>query len=159
MIKRSVLHLHCVGYATKMIEPLARQYVLRLGYEICTDVIHDSLETALAQFLRLPGDQAYLEFFAPDGPDSKLISAARRGGSLKHLCYTASHVEEAITELEEIEPKMAIAFAGRRICWLIGDDALQSELVERRDDLCALGSSNESYETELGSAAKTGGFQ
>ena len=63
MIKRSVLHLHCVGYATKMIEPLARQYVLRLGYEICTDVIHDSLETALAQFLRLPGDQAYLEFF------------------------------------------------------------------------------------------------
>jgi methylmalonyl-CoA/ethylmalonyl-CoA epimerase len=167
MTKRSVLHLHHVGYAAKMIEPLVQQYVLRFGYEICTDVIHDPLETALVQFLRLPGDQAYLEFFAPDGPDSKLISAARRGGNLNHLCYTAGRLEEAIAELEEngmrliSEPKMAMAFARRRICWLIGDDALRIELVERRDDddLCPPGLSNESYGNELGSPANTGGLR
>jgi methylmalonyl-CoA/ethylmalonyl-CoA epimerase len=39
------------------------------------------------------------------------------------------------------EPKPALAFAGRRICWLLGDDRLMIELVERRDDsdLCEPG--------------------
>jgi methylmalonyl-CoA/ethylmalonyl-CoA epimerase len=32
------------------------------------------------------------------------------------------------------EPKPGLAFAGRRICWLLGDDRLPIELVERRDE-------------------------
>lgn len=150
MTVRCVLKLHHVGYAAKIIEPLVEQYVQRFGYEICSDVIHDPLETALVQFLRLPGDQVYLEFFAPDGPDSKLVSAPRRGGNLNHLCYTAGPLEQAIAELEAngmrliSEPKAAAAFAGRRICWLIGDDGLRIEFIERRDDedRCVPGLSN-----------------
>jgi methylmalonyl-CoA/ethylmalonyl-CoA epimerase len=139
MIIKSALRLHHVGYATKLIEPLAAQYVLRFGYEICSDIIHDPLETALVQFLRLPGDRVYLEFFAPDGPESKLLSAARRGANLNHLCYTADKLEEVIAEMEEngmrliSQPKVATAFEERRICWLIGDDGLRIELIERRD--------------------------
>jgi methylmalonyl-CoA/ethylmalonyl-CoA epimerase len=30
-----------------------------------------------------------------------------------------------------------VAFAGRRICWLLGADQLPVELVERRDDMDA----------------------
>jgi methylmalonyl-CoA/ethylmalonyl-CoA epimerase len=140
MTVRSALKLHHVGYAAKVIEPLTEQYVLRFGYEICSNIIHDPLETALVQFLRLPGDQVYLEFFAPDGPESKVASAARRGTNLNHLCYTSDRLENAIAELEESgmrlisEPKKATAFEERRICWLIGDDGLRIELIERRDD-------------------------
>ena len=39
------------------------------------------------------------------------------------------------------EPKPGKAFAGRRICWLIGEDLLPIELVKRAEDdpLCLPG--------------------
>jgi methylmalonyl-CoA/ethylmalonyl-CoA epimerase len=140
------LHLHHVGYAVKLIDSIAATYASRYGYDISTPVIHDPLQTAFVQFLRLPGDRAYLEFVSPDGPESKLTNAAKRGG-LNHLCYTAGPLEAAIAQLEATgmrlisEPKAGVAFGGRRICWLLGEDPLPIELVERRneDDLCMPG--------------------
>lgn len=135
-----MLNLHHVGYAVKDIDPISASYVRRYGYELSTPVIHDPLQTALVQFIRLTGDRAYLEFVAPDGPESLLVDAVKRGGGLNHLCYIAGPLEEAIAHLEEqgmrliSEPKPGVAFAGRRICWLLGDrDRLPIELVERRD--------------------------
>jgi methylmalonyl-CoA/ethylmalonyl-CoA epimerase len=56
-------------------------------------------------------------------------------------------MEQAIANLEATrmilisEPKPARAFAGRRICWLMGRDRSPVELVERRSpsDLCLPG--------------------
>jgi methylmalonyl-CoA/ethylmalonyl-CoA epimerase len=146
MSKRGALRLHHVGYATKIIEPLAELYVQRYGYEVATPVIHDPLQIAFVQFLKLSGDQTFLEFVAQGGPDSKLVSPPKRGG-LNHLCYSSGPLEQTIADLEQngmrliSEPKAAVAFAGRRICWLIGEDPLPIELVERRDDddLCVPG--------------------
>jgi methylmalonyl-CoA/ethylmalonyl-CoA epimerase len=157
MSKRGALRLHHVGYATKIIEPLAELYIQRYGYEVSTPVIHDPLQTALVQFLRLPGDQTYLEFVAPDGPDSKLTAAPKRGG-LNHLCYSSGPLEQTIAELGQngmrliSEPKVAVAFAGRRICWVVGEDPLPIELVERRDDddLCVPGISSEQAGASVG---------
>ena len=140
------LHLHHVGYVVKLIDSIAATYAGRYGYDISTPVIHDPLQTAFVQFLRLPGDGTYLEFVAPDGPESKLTNAAKRGG-LNHLCYTAGPIEDAIAQLEATgmrlisEPKPAVAFGGRRISWLVGEDPLPIELVERRSegDLCLPG--------------------
>jgi methylmalonyl-CoA/ethylmalonyl-CoA epimerase len=146
-MSRSVLRLHHVGYAVKEIGPIAEAYVKRYGYDVATQVIHDPLQTALVQFLKLDGDSSYLEFVAPDGPGSKLSNAAKRGGGLNHLCYTCGPLEQVIAELEETgmrlisEPKPGLAFNGRRICWLLGEDPLPIELVERRleSDLCLPG--------------------
>jgi methylmalonyl-CoA/ethylmalonyl-CoA epimerase len=143
----SALRLHHVGYVVKSIDAIAQDYVSRFGYELSTQVIHDPLQTAFVQFLKLPGDQSYLEFVAPDGPESKLAAAAGKRGGLNHLCYTAGPFEATIPMLEErgmrviSEPKPGIAFNGRSICWLVGDDPLPIELVERRsdDDDCAPG--------------------
>jgi methylmalonyl-CoA/ethylmalonyl-CoA epimerase len=147
MDKQNILRLHHIGYATAEIAPVAETYVARFGYERSTDVIHDPLQTALVQFLQLPGETTYLEFVAPDGPESKLAATAKRGGGLNHLCYSAAPLEDAIAHLEASgmklisDPKPAVAFAGRRICWLLGADQLPIELVERRDaaDLCVPG--------------------
>ena len=141
------LVLHHVGYAVKLIEPIAQRYAQRFGYQASTGMIHDPLQTAYVQFLRLPGETNYLELVAPDGPASKLTNAVRRGGGLNHLCYTCADLEQAILHLEQTgmrlisDPKPATAFAGRRICWLLADDPLPIELVERRspDDLCTPG--------------------
>jgi hypothetical protein len=63
----ALLRLHHVGYAVKTIEPMAEAYVQRYGYELSTGIIHDQLQTAFVQFLKLAEDSAYLEFVAPDG--------------------------------------------------------------------------------------------
>jgi methylmalonyl-CoA/ethylmalonyl-CoA epimerase len=147
MNNQNLLRLHHVGYATKEIEPIAETYIARFGYEVSTGLIHDPLQTAFVQFLRLPGEPTYLEFVAPDGPTSKLSAQAKRGGGLNHLCYATGSLEAAIAHLESngmkliSDPKPAVAFAGRRICWLLGWDQVPIELVERRDanDLCVPG--------------------
>lgn len=141
------LVLHHVGYVTKDIQPVAALYMKRFGYLVASPILHDPLQTAFVQFLNLPGDRAYLEFVAPDGPGSKLANAAQKRPGLNHLCYTAGPLEHAIARLEESgmklisEPKPGLAFANRRICWLLGEDPLPIELVERRDehDLCLPG--------------------
>ena len=135
------LRLHHVGYAVRKIELIAQSYMERYGYQRFTEIIHDPLQTAFVQFLRLAGDQTYLEFVAPDGPESKLTTATKRGGGLNHLCYTCGPLEEVIADLDRqgmklvSEPKAAVAFQGRRICWLVGDDPLPIELVERQNEL------------------------
>ncbi len=141
------LRLHHVGYAVRLIEPIAESYRQRFAYEAATGIIADPLQTAFVQFLRLPGETSYLELVAPDGPDSKLSNTVRRGGGLHHLCYACDDLEQVIAHLGETgmilisEPKPGTAFAGRRICWLLGNDPLPVELVERRtpQDLCMPG--------------------
>jgi methylmalonyl-CoA/ethylmalonyl-CoA epimerase len=129
--------LHHVGYAVKAIESVSGVYVARFGYTVCTPVIHDPLQTALVQFLSLPGDHVYLEFVSPDGPESRLTNAIRKGGGLNHLCYLADNLEKTADKLAQSgmmlisPPQPAVAFSGRRICWLVGEDLLPIELVER----------------------------
>jgi methylmalonyl-CoA/ethylmalonyl-CoA epimerase len=142
------LALHHVGYAVKSIESISEIYVRRFGYEVRTPVIHDPLQTALVQFLSLPKDLVYLEFVSPDGPESRLIQAVLKGGGLNHLCYIADNLDRATDVLAQTgmmvisPPQPAIAFAGRRICWLLGEDPLPVELVERNcpGDSCSPGS-------------------
>ena len=143
MSEQNNLRLHHIGYATAEIAPMVETYVQRYGWARATEVIHDPKQTALVQFLKLPGETTYLEFAAPDGPQSKLMGSVKKGGGLNHLCYSAGPLEAAIEHLEASgmklisDPKPAVAFAGRRICWLLGTDLLPVELVERRDDMDA----------------------
>jgi methylmalonyl-CoA/ethylmalonyl-CoA epimerase len=132
-----VLTLHHVGYVVNEIAPSAESHCIRFGYQLVTEVIHDAQQTALVQFLRLPGDSSWLEFVAPDGPSSKLARSAAKGGSLHHLCFTCGCLEAEITRLRAdgmlllAEPVPAIALGGRRIAWLYGANSVLTELVER----------------------------
>lgn len=131
------LTLHHVGYAVPEIAPVAADYAERYGYEIVTPIIHDPTQTAFVQFVRLGGDSMFLEFVAPDSPNSKLANAVRKGGSLNHLCYAVDNIELTTNRLFEsgmmilTAPVSAVAFGGRRIAWLMGRDRIPIELVER----------------------------
>ena len=133
------LRLHHIGQAVPDIPSAAERLISAIGYRITTPILHDPQQTALIQFLLLPGDTIYLELVAPDGSTSKLAAAAKRGGGLHHLCYLSGSLEPQIAALELAglrlisEPKPAIAFAGRRICWLLGADQVPVELIERRE--------------------------
>jgi len=131
------LALHHVGIAVAEIGPATETYVRRFGYTVESPVIHDPAQTAYVQFLRLPGESSFVEFVAPDGPESKLAASIKKGGGLNHLCYSVGDIEAAVTQLRDAgmitlcEPIAAVAFPGRRIAWLMGQDRIPIELVEQ----------------------------
>ena len=97
------LNLHHIGYAVSNIEPIASTYVSRYGYQLSTPIIHDPLQTAFVQFLRLRGDSSYLEFVAPDSPESKLANVVKLGTGIHHLCFVSGPLESTIAHLEQME--------------------------------------------------------
>jgi methylmalonyl-CoA/ethylmalonyl-CoA epimerase len=130
------LSLHHVGVLVTDIKEAVLHY-LRLGYEAKSEIVHDPTQTVYAQFLRLPGDDVYLELISPDRPDSKVGSALKKGGGLNHICYSTGNIDEECQRLCSAglflvsPPVPAIAFPGRRIAWLRGADRVLVELLER----------------------------
>ena len=133
---RARLALHHVGIAVENIADATDRYVRTFGYEVRSGVVHDPLQTAYVQFLRLPGDSVYVEFVSPDGPNSKLSNAIKKGGGLNHVCYGTSDIAAACVDLRAQglmllrPPVPAVAFGGRRIAWFMGRDRVPVELVE-----------------------------
>jgi catechol 2,3-dioxygenase-like lactoylglutathione lyase family enzyme len=131
------LNLHHIGIAVKDISSATEDYCRRLGCELEGEVVHDPVQSAFIQFLRLPGDSVLIELVAPDGPDSKLSNAVRKGGGINHLCYLTSDIESTCRTLQNggmvviHEPTPAVAFGGRRVAWLMGEDRVLTELGER----------------------------
>lgn len=136
-----VLQLHHVGILVKDIEKAASEYVTRFGYEIKSSVIHDPIQTAFVQFLKLKEDNSYIELVTPDCPESKLSNAIRKGGGLNHLCYLTDNIEETTRVLADSgmftlqQPVLAVAFPNRKISWLIGRNGSPTELVEKGVDI------------------------
>jgi len=130
------LQLHHVGMVVAEIAPTSALYCKRLGYVPQSAIIHDPKQQAQVQFLRLPGDQVFLELVAPDTPASPLQAAAAKGQPLHHLCYAVQDIVRACRELQSrgltviCRPVEAVAFDGRKIAWLIGRDRFLMELVE-----------------------------
>ena len=130
------LRLHHVGIVVPVIEDARAFYVDVLHYELSTPVIHDPVQTAFVQFFSIPGSDHFLELVAPDGPNSKLLKASKKGPPLNHLCYSCDEIARTISSLEESgcfviqRPVPAVAFDGRPIAWLMSPDGLLLELVE-----------------------------
>jgi methylmalonyl-CoA/ethylmalonyl-CoA epimerase len=131
------LRLHHLGILVKDIPQTIADYTSRFGYEVQSALIHDAVQTAFVQFVRLPGERVHVEFVSPDGPSSKLTYALNRGGGLNHLCYATDDIDLACAELRTKglyllqAPVLAAAFSGRRIAWLLGQDRIPVELVEQ----------------------------
>ncbi len=129
--------IHHFGVAVEDISRMAAFYTDSLGYQLATEIIHDPVQGAYVQFLRLPGDTVYLELVQPDRPGSKLNRAVAKGGGLNHICYAVDDIEAARLGLRKrgffliAPPVPAVAFKGRRIAWLRGRDQVITELVER----------------------------
>ena len=131
------LALHHIGILVRDIPKRAAFYRRRFGYEIRTDIVRDSIQTAYVQFLKLPSDSAYVELVSPDGPASKLMAALNRGEGLNHLCYSTREIDAECARLGSeglhvvSPPVQATAFSGRQVAWFMGADGVLIELVER----------------------------
>jgi methylmalonyl-CoA/ethylmalonyl-CoA epimerase len=130
------LALHHIGILVPDIAQAAGQYAARFGYRVYGEIVHDPVQTAYVQFLSLSGSIPFVELVTPDGPESKLSNALKKGGGLNHLCYISPAIGEECDRLRESgmlllqSPVAAEAFPGRRIAWLMGRDGIPIELVE-----------------------------
>jgi methylmalonyl-CoA/ethylmalonyl-CoA epimerase len=128
--------LHHIGIAVRQIPEAVVEYVTRFGYQVAREMTHDPTQTAYIQLLQLAGSPVYLELVAPDGPQSMLTNAVKRGGGLHHLCYCTEDLEGSCRRLRSAgmyilhHPVKAVAFQGRRIAWLMGQDGIPIELLE-----------------------------
>jgi methylmalonyl-CoA/ethylmalonyl-CoA epimerase len=132
-----LLRTHHIGVLVKDIASATDNYTAGLGYETRSKIFHDPVQTAFVRFLGLPGDSVSLELIAPDGPDSRLAAALKKGGGINHICYEVGNIEDAMRALRESKYLIihgavpAEAFNGRLITWLMNRDHLLVELVEK----------------------------
>jgi methylmalonyl-CoA/ethylmalonyl-CoA epimerase len=132
--------MHHVGIVVEDLAASASEYVRRYGYEIVSSPIEDPVQTAIVQFLRLPGAATYLELVTPRGEDSKLRGALKQKRHLNHVCYAVDDIDAVCAGLRDDgmfllqAPVVASAFRPRRIAWLMGSDGIPVELVEAGED-------------------------
>ena len=131
-----IVGLHHLGYLTADLPAAAVHFTRVLGYRLESPVIEDLVQTACVQFLRLPGATSWLELVAPNGPNSRLSNALKRGNALHHICYEVTDMERACACYRELGclpvglPTLASAFPGRRIAWFMDNRKFLFELVE-----------------------------
>ena len=127
---------HHVGIAVKDLTAAIPVYQKLFGYEVTSGPFDDPIQNVSVCFLSRGAGDATLELVAPLGPNSPVDRILKKGGGTYHLCYEAREMEAAIGHLVEngsfliSGPVPAVAFAMRRIAWLMTEANLLVELVE-----------------------------
>jgi methylmalonyl-CoA/ethylmalonyl-CoA epimerase len=90
-------------------------------------------------FVRIPGqsEEASIELVEPADTDSPVTRFLEGGGGLHHVCFEVDSIEQQLAAgrdqhvLPISQPAPAVAFDGRRICWVYTPDRLLIEYLER----------------------------
>jgi methylmalonyl-CoA/ethylmalonyl-CoA epimerase len=77
-----------------------------------------------------------VELVEPAADDSPVAAFLKRGGGLHHVCYEVASLEAEIERSRAARavlarpPQPAVAFGGRRICWVFSPQRLLIEYLE-----------------------------
>ena len=134
---RVMRRLHHVGYVVESIERSADGFALALASTWDRRVVHDPVQAVRVSFLEPGAGQPSVELVEPAAADSPVSAFLRRGGGLHHLCYEVGSLEAEIERSRSARavlvrpPQPAVAFEGRRICWVFTPQRLLIEYLER----------------------------
>lgn len=135
MIKDATFH-H-VGIASEDMTKTSEQY-LAAGYNMSA-VIYDKVQQTNISFLYKEGSPL-LELVEPEGDISPVRNIINKGGVTPyHFCYEVANLDDSIDQLRQkkyvllVKPVEAIAFDGRKICFLFHKDIGLIELLENED--------------------------
>jgi methylmalonyl-CoA/ethylmalonyl-CoA epimerase len=130
--------LHHIGYVVPSIAAAGARFAKTLGAVWDERVIHDPLQKVFVSFLTLADELApQIELVEPAGDDSPVLEFLKRGGGLHHLCFEVDNLDSQIQQMRASRsmlaraPLPAVAFAGRRIGWMLTPDRLLVEYLER----------------------------
>jgi len=126
---------HHIGIAVESIERTAELFI-EAGYKM-TSVFFDSKQNVNISFLEKAGSPL-LELVEPVNEKSPIRNILNKVGvSAYHLCYEVENLEESITQLRKKKFMLlaksveAVAFNGRRICFLYHKETGLVELLEK----------------------------
>lgn len=132
----SLLHFHHVGFVVPDITAGLSAFRQSLPLSWDGHVFSDPLQKVNVAFLSAAPGEASIELVAPHSEESPVSRFLVNGGGLHHVCYEVENLEDAVREMRSRgasiagRPKPAVAFAGRRIAWVITREKLLIELLE-----------------------------
>jgi len=126
---------HHVGIAVKSIEKTAVLF-MEAGYKM-TSIFFDPKQNVKISFLEKTGSPL-LELVEPVDEKSPVRNILDKVGvSAYHFCYEVENLDDSITQLRQkkflllVKPLEAVAFNGRRICFLYNKETGLIELLEK----------------------------
>jgi len=126
---------HHVGIATESIERTAILF-MEAGYRM-TNLVFDPKQNVNISFLEKAGSPL-LELVEPADEKSPVRNILNKVGvSAYHFCYEVENLDDSIVQLRPkkfvllVKPMEAIAFDGRRICFLYHKETGLIELLEK----------------------------
>jgi methylmalonyl-CoA/ethylmalonyl-CoA epimerase len=128
--------LHHIGYVVASIAEGLQRWESALSVRLVSPRHADEIQRAIVLFLELP-DGVKLELVEPLTSDSPVNGFLSKGGGLHHLCFEVDSLEQQIQHMRQHHavlvrrPQPAVAFAGRRIAWMMTRDRLLVEYLER----------------------------
>ena len=134
----SEARLHHLAVVVADIDRSAEVYCELLGVHPSTEVVHDPKQKVHIQFLSgsALGD-LQLELLAPDGDDSPVALALKKGGGPNHLCFEVADINQALQNAREqgcrviCEPVEAAAMDNRQIAFVFTPDQQIVEFVAK----------------------------
>ncbi len=131
------VHLHHVGFVVPEIASAVTRFAASVGATWDGAIIHDPIQKVKVTFLATSASDAQIELVEPAAPDAPVVAFLKKGGGLHHLCYD---VPDLLGHLSYVRkqgamvvkaPVPAVAFAGRRIAWVLTKEKLLVEYLER----------------------------
>ena len=125
---------HHIGIACYNIEDTAAFYISQ-NYSL-TETVYDSIQNVHIAFLS-KADNPLIELISPHDEASPINKNLQKNGvSPYHICYETLDLDSSILELKKqkflvvSKPSPAVAFDGRRVCFLFNKSVGLIELVE-----------------------------
>lgn len=132
--------LHHIGVVVASIEKSAVNWQVSLSASDVSQLYEDPIQAARVAFFALSnrgsGQPLFLELVEPLSDNSPTSRFLASGGGLHHLCFEVDNLEDQINAMKKTgamlirSPKPAVAFQGRRICWMLTRERLLIEYLE-----------------------------
>ncbi len=131
------MKLHHLAIVVADIQRSADLYEKLLHISPVTQIIHDQQQKVHIQFLAGPVlGPLQLELLTPDGDDSPLALALKKGGGPNHLCFEVAEFDRTLQLARRqgcrliAQPVRALALAKRRIAFVFTPDQQIVEFLE-----------------------------
>jgi methylmalonyl-CoA/ethylmalonyl-CoA epimerase len=132
------LALHHVGFVVADIASAMEGFLRSLNASWNQQIWEDPLQRVKVAFLTTRPGEPLIELVAPVGdraPVRKFL--LEKGGGLHHFCYETDDLKAELQAFRSRRailvrpPQPAVAFDGRRIAWVLTQENLLVELLER----------------------------
>ena len=130
-----ILIVDHIGIVVKSIEKSIEYWENIFGYEQMTEVVINTRQKVKVVFLKKE-NSLFIKLIEPTDETSPIYRVALKGGGLHHLGFRCKDINEEITRLKGLglrvitNPQPGEAFENNQIAFLLGNQALNIELID-----------------------------